>query len=44
MLEKRVEEETVKKMAIKLLAKGIPPDIIAQSADLPVEVIQNLMI
>ena len=38
------QEEKARDMARKLLANGVSPDIIARSAGLPVETIQNLMI
>ena len=44
MAEQRGMERGKEEMARNLLAKGISPDIIAQSAGLPVEKIQNLMI
>ena len=37
------KEEMAREMIKKLLAKGVSPDIIAQSADWPVEKIQSLV-
>jgi predicted transposase/invertase (TIGR01784 family) len=44
-MEKGIEkgkEEMAEKMARNLLSKGISPDVIAQSAGMPVEKIQAL--
>ena len=42
MAEKRGVEKGKEEMARNLLAKGISPEIIAQSAELPLERIQGL--
>ena len=42
-IEQRGMEKGIEKMARNLLANGIPPDIIAKSAGLPVEKIQGLV-